>query len=84
MAIEDRPGTLFEDVKTLVGPERPDANVCCSLRRPDTSRQSVRMRDLLAQPALHQGFFRQLLGQSLSMNHKASSIASMVISPAKR
>lgn len=40
--------------------------------------------DQLTQTALNQGFFRQLLGQSLSMNHKASSTASMVTSPAKR
>jgi GNAT superfamily N-acetyltransferase len=31
MAIEVRPATVFEDVKTMVGPKRPDANVCWCL-----------------------------------------------------
>ena len=31
MAIEVRPATRFADVKTMVGPKRPDANVCWCL-----------------------------------------------------
>ena len=31
MAIEVRPATDFDDVRTLVGPKRPDANVCWCL-----------------------------------------------------
>jgi GNAT superfamily N-acetyltransferase len=31
MAITIRPATVFEDVKTMVGPKRPDANVCWCL-----------------------------------------------------
>ncbi len=31
MAIEVRPATVFEDVATMVGPKRPDANVCWCL-----------------------------------------------------
>lgn len=31
MAIEIRPADRFEDVKTMVGPKRPDANVCWCL-----------------------------------------------------
>jgi GNAT superfamily N-acetyltransferase len=31
MAIEIRPATVFDDVKTMVGPKRPDANVCWCL-----------------------------------------------------
>src|SRR5690606_31031443 len=31
MAIEVRPATNFEDVKTMLGPKRPDANVCWCL-----------------------------------------------------
>lgn len=31
MAIDVRPATVFEDVKTMVGPKRPDANVCWCL-----------------------------------------------------
>ena len=31
MAIEVRPATTFDDVKTMVGPKRPDANVCWCL-----------------------------------------------------
>src|SRR6056297_2815849 len=31
MPIEVRPATVFEDVATMVGPKRPDANVCWCL-----------------------------------------------------
>ncbi|MFC7500985.1 GNAT family N-acetyltransferase [Nocardioides sp. CPCC 206347] len=31
MDVEVRPATVFEDVRTLVGPKRPDANVCWCL-----------------------------------------------------
>jgi GNAT superfamily N-acetyltransferase len=31
VAIEVRPATVFEDVQTMVGPKRPDANVCWCL-----------------------------------------------------
>ena len=31
MAIEVRPATDFDDVRTMVGPKRPDANVCWCL-----------------------------------------------------
>ena len=31
MGIEVRPATVFEDVRTMVGPKRPDANVCWCL-----------------------------------------------------
>jgi GNAT superfamily N-acetyltransferase len=31
MAIEIRPATVFDDVKTVLGPKRPDANVCWCL-----------------------------------------------------
>jgi GNAT superfamily N-acetyltransferase len=31
MAIEVRPATVFDDVRTVVGPKRPDANVCWCL-----------------------------------------------------
>jgi GNAT superfamily N-acetyltransferase len=31
VAIEIRPATVFEDVKTMVGPKRPDASVCWCL-----------------------------------------------------
>lgn len=31
MAIEVRPATVFEDVKKVLGPQRPDANVCWCL-----------------------------------------------------
>ncbi len=31
MAIEVRPATVFQDVKVMVGPKRPDANVCWCL-----------------------------------------------------
>ncbi|WP_460708188.1 GNAT family N-acetyltransferase [Myceligenerans halotolerans] len=31
MSVEVRPATVFEDVRTLVGPKRPDASVCWCL-----------------------------------------------------
>ena len=31
MAVEVRPATVFDDIRTLVGPKRPDANACWCL-----------------------------------------------------
>jgi GNAT superfamily N-acetyltransferase len=47
MAIEVRPATSFEDVKTMVGPKRPDANVCwcLSYRIPSKQNQALRGPD---------------------------------------
>jgi GNAT superfamily N-acetyltransferase len=44
MAIEVRPATAFEDVRALVGPKRPDANVCwcLSYRIPSKQNQALR------------------------------------------
>lgn len=44
MVIEVRPATEFEDVKTMVGPKRPDANVCwcLSYRIPSQQNQALR------------------------------------------
>jgi GNAT superfamily N-acetyltransferase len=44
MAIEVRPATAFEDVRTMVGPKRPDANVCwcLSYRIPSKQNQALR------------------------------------------
>ena len=56
MAIEIRPATAFDDVKTMVGPKRPDANVCWCLtyRIPSKENRSLvgpargeRVRELL-------------------------------------
>lgn len=43
MAIEVRPATVFEDVRTVVGPKRPDANVCwcLSYRIPSKENRSL-------------------------------------------
>jgi GNAT superfamily N-acetyltransferase len=58
MVIEVRPATSFEDVKTMVGPKRPDANVCwcLSYRIPSKQNQALRatergdlVRQLVAQ-----------------------------------
>lgn len=58
MAIEIRPATVFEDVKTMVGPKRPDANVCwcLSYRIPSKENRALvgpargeRVRQLMAQ-----------------------------------
>lgn len=44
MAIQVRPATQFEDVKAIVGPKRPDANVCwcLSYRIPSRLNQALR------------------------------------------
>ena len=44
MAIEVRPATQFEDVKAVVGPKRPDANVCWCLSYRIPSRQNLELR----------------------------------------
>jgi GNAT superfamily N-acetyltransferase len=44
MAIEVRPGTLFEDVRTIVGPKRPDANVCWCLSYRIPAKQNLELR----------------------------------------
>ena len=43
MTIEVRPATVFEDVRTLVGPKRPDASVCwcLSYRIPSKENRSL-------------------------------------------
>ena len=41
MAIDVRPAVVFDDVKTMVGPKRPDANVCwCLSYRLTTSKEN--------------------------------------------
>ena len=40
MAIEVRPATVFADVATMVGPKRPDANVCWCLSYRVASREN--------------------------------------------
>ena len=44
MAIEVRPATVFEDVKTILGPKRPDANVCWCLSYRLPSQENVALR----------------------------------------
>ena len=45
MAIEIRPATRFEDVKVMVGPKRPDANVCwCLSYRLTSSKENLALR----------------------------------------
>lgn len=41
MAIEVRPASAFDDVRTMVGPKRPDANVCWCLSYRIPSRENV-------------------------------------------
>jgi GNAT superfamily N-acetyltransferase len=43
MAIEIRPATRFEDVKAMVGPKRPDANVCWCLSYRIPSKQNLEL-----------------------------------------
>jgi GNAT superfamily N-acetyltransferase len=42
--IEIRPATVFEDVATMVGPRRPDANVCWCLAYPIPSKQNASLQ----------------------------------------
>lgn len=44
VVIEIRPATQFEDVKTMVGPKRPDANVCWCLSYRIRSKQNLELR----------------------------------------
>lgn len=44
MGIEVRPATEFEDLKAVVGPKRPDANVCWCLSYRIPSKQNVELR----------------------------------------
>ena len=44
MAIEIRPATQFEDVRTMVGPKRPDATVCWCLSYRIPAKQNVQLR----------------------------------------
>lgn len=43
MPIEVRPGTVFEDVRTVLGPKRPDANVCWCLSYRIPSKQNLEL-----------------------------------------
>jgi GNAT superfamily N-acetyltransferase len=43
MGIEVRPATEFEDVKAVVGPKRPDANVCWCLSYRIPSKQNLEL-----------------------------------------
>jgi hypothetical protein len=44
MAIEVRPANVFDDVATMVGPKRPDANVCWCLSYRIPSKENVSLR----------------------------------------
>ncbi len=44
MAIEIRPATRFDDVKVMVGPKRPDANVCWCLSYRIPSKEHLQLR----------------------------------------
>ena len=44
MVIEVRPATVFEDVRTMVGPKRPDANVCWCLSYRIPSKENVSLQ----------------------------------------
>ena len=45
MAIEVRPASVYADVKTMVGPKRPDANVCfCLSYRLTSSKENLALK----------------------------------------
>ena len=45
MAIEVRPATVFVDVAAVVGPKRPDANVCwCLSYRLTSSKENLSLQ----------------------------------------
>jgi GNAT superfamily N-acetyltransferase len=59
MPIEVRPATVFEDVKTIVGPKRPDANVCWCLSYRIPSNENLALRGT-ARGSLVQRLCRQV------------------------
>jgi GNAT superfamily N-acetyltransferase len=44
MTIDVRPATSFEDIRTMLGPKRPDANVCWCLSYRIPSKENLRLR----------------------------------------
>jgi len=44
MAIEVRPASVFDDVRTMLGPKRPDANVCWCLSYRIPSKENVALQ----------------------------------------
>ncbi|WP_166875557.1 GNAT family N-acetyltransferase [Salinibacterium sp. ZJ450] len=58
MAIEVRPATRFDDVKAMIGPKRPDANVCWCLSYRIPSKQNLELRGPARGDLVH-----QLVGQ---------------------
>ncbi|WP_306892563.1 GNAT family N-acetyltransferase [Agromyces albus] len=58
MAIEVRPATVFVDVKAMVGPKRPDANVCWCLSYRIPSKENLELKG----PARGE-LVQQLVGQ---------------------
>lgn len=44
MVIEVRPAAVFDDVRTMIGPKRPDANVCWCLSYRVPSRENAALR----------------------------------------
>ncbi|MFH5822502.1 GNAT family N-acetyltransferase [Georgenia sp. AZ-5] len=44
MTIEVRPATVFADVRTMLGPKRPDANVCWCLSYRLSSKENLALR----------------------------------------
>ena len=44
MKVEVRPATVFDDVRTMVGPKSPDANVCWCLSYRIPSKENVSLR----------------------------------------
>lgn len=44
MTIDVRPATVFDDVRTMVGPKRPDANVCWCLSYRIPSKENLALR----------------------------------------
>jgi GNAT superfamily N-acetyltransferase len=44
MTIEVRPATVFEDVKTMLGPKRPDASVCWCLSYRVSSKENTALQ----------------------------------------
>jgi GNAT superfamily N-acetyltransferase len=58
VVIEIRPARQFEDVKTMVGPKRPDANVCWCLSYRIPSKQNLELRGTEREELV-----KQLVGQ---------------------
>ena len=64
MAVEVRPATVFADIRTLVGPKRPDANVCWCLSYRIPSKLNNELRAQVAEALASQRRVRAVIAHT--------------------